>query len=135
MNHSQTHNIVWTQRSGSAVSAGTLDTDYSDSPFVILCLGKVSQDKMSHVLNPLQGATYSLTNKKLASTLKKFSHPTEPACILLAICMRLFILRNLISNFFFRSAVEEYSNPGPIHWHIAYLCATSYYGWVSVCRH
>ena len=98
--HSQTHNIMWTQRSGSLTSAGTLDIDYSDSPFVILSLGKVSQDKMSHVLYPLQSATYSLTNKKLASTLKKFSHPNEPDCILLAICKPFFILRNLIADIY-----------------------------------
>jgi hypothetical protein len=85
--HSKTHNLVWTQRSGSTASADTIDTDYGDCPFIILTLGKVSRDRKYHGLNPLQTATYSLTNKKLASTLKRFSHPTDPDCVLLAICM------------------------------------------------
>jgi hypothetical protein len=87
VSHSKTHNLVWTQRSGSTASADTIDADYGDCPFIILTLGKVSRDPKYHGLNPLQTATYSLTNKKLASTLKRVSHPTDPDCVLLAICM------------------------------------------------
>src|ERR1700729_2659722 len=82
---------------------------HNDCPFSIPSLGKVSGDKMSHVLNPLQDTTYSLTNKKLALTLMKFSHPTEQDCILLAICKHFYIYcGNLIVDLFFRPTMDKY---------------------------
>ena len=64
------HNgISWAPHPGTFAEE---ESDYESGPFLILIPGKVSYDKMSHRLGPLNSPTYGITNATLKSLMKRF---------------------------------------------------------------
>lgn len=82
------HNgISWAPHPGTFAEE---ESDYESGPFLILIPGKVSYDKMSHRLGPLNSPTYGITNATLKSSMKRFRHPLTESKSLIAICMYYF---------------------------------------------
>lgn len=83
---SRSNNIVWACRPGSSSSTNTVESEHADSPFIIMCQGRVSANKMSHTLVPFNSPSYDITNAKLSKTMHRFQHPSIRGLTMLAIC-------------------------------------------------